>query len=718
MFKKYAIVLFGIFLTMVAHANIATDGYLHKRISERWNITVPHDTTPDNIVSLRYLMSVIDIANEILNQKKTSDYLNDEKYARNAIASTATTDYAVENLIKRAEIEYPFSFVPSDIFGNMAAFILTATGTFYIDWGDGTKETVEWPREDDDYFVRHYYSDGLAPSAHTVKLGGRATDYRYDNITSIAFATIEDGALITSFDGCLGCVFPTLPNGKQPVFSMTFGYAPITSIPEKLFDGISGAPGPNMFAGTFIGANITSIPENLFDGLSGTPAAGMFANTFTGTSITSIPAGLFAKIQGTPAASMFASTFAYTPITSIPEKLFDGISGAPAEGMFESTFTGTSITSIPAGLFAKIQGAPAEDMFMATFRECPSLTTIGDGLFGDIHGPEANDMFEDTFLRCTSLTGPSATVGTAHNKQYLYQRWPDYSGAAAYTYDTGLDDYDCIPKHWGGSGTLPTYACEPPMPVPDVEYKFSFVPAHNEEEDIPTIMLSIAAAGTFYIDWGDGNGKIIEKQTVGLNSESTIRHVYRDGRPASEHTIRLGGRATDYITLTKDALESMEYIEDIISTIILPPSKSIDGCLGCVFPTLPNGKQPGFAASFSGAQITSIPEKLFDDISGAPSPGMFFGTFSYTALTSIPENLFSMIDASGPYADYSFLYTFYENESLTGYSPRIGGKYLYQIWPDAQTEMYTGATGLSDYDCIPTNWGGGGTMAPDACAAP
>ena len=206
------------------------------------------------------------------------------------------------------------------------------------------------------------------------------------------------------------------------MFYSTFYNTQITSVPANVFGTLTGDGAPYMFADAFSGCkNLTTIEGPLYSGTL-TPAESMFSGTFYNTPITSIPDGLFDGISGAPAVSMFVNTFYNTPITSIPDGLFAGISGAPAEYMFDRTFYNTQITSIPDGL-AGISGAPARSMFNLTFSNT-QITSIPENLFGDISGAEKYGMFESTFSNCTSLTGPSARIGG----KYLYEIWPDYIG--------------------------------------------------------------------------------------------------------------------------------------------------------------------------------------------------------------------------------------------------------------------------------------------------
>ena len=85
-----------------------------------------------------------------------------------------------------------------------------------------------------------------------------------------------------------------------------------------------------------------------------------------------------------------------------------------------------------------------------------------------------------------------------------------------------------------------------------------------------------------------------------------------------------------------------------------------------------------------------------------------YGTF---ILKEIPENLFRNI--SGPAMDGMFVNTFYNaGLAISGPSAKIGGRYLYEIWPDATAAQvggcygggYSPPTGLTDYADIPAVW--------------
>lgn len=204
---------------------------------------------------------------------------------------------------------------------------------------------------------------------------------------------------VASISGSLGKIFPTLTNppansDAQPRFSGTFdGCSQLTEIPGKLFDGVSGAPIVQMFAGTFNDTGITQIPDGLFAGLFGQPAEETFSATFAGTSITEIPADLFSGLTGVAEKYSFGYTFdSCTKLNSIPKGLFDGITVDPEMGY---------------------------------------------------------SSFEMTFNGCTALTGPSAQMSDG---TYLYELdgFDDGVGNSMYMNDTGLDDYATMPGYLKG----------------------------------------------------------------------------------------------------------------------------------------------------------------------------------------------------------------------------------------------------------------------------
>ena len=405
MFRKILSVIFAIFMFLpnIAHsAEMVNVEYIHKYLNARWGIDLPRNplTNPYAAANMKYLLTVVDIANEYLNGEKTTSY-GTGAYATLAAADTVATKKAIDTLIS-----VPTFTITTTPYISSFSMIIGAAGNFTIDWGDGQSEVITDKPIGATTYSHTYSTSG----AHKIKLTGLATDYS-DAATDAAVAFYmnnQNTYSISKISGSLGKIFPTLPDGSQPKFYRTFdnswGYANnLTEIPADLFAGIHGAPAEYMFYGTFRGVGLREIPDGLFASIQGAPAESMFSYTFSGTAITEIPADLFAGIQGAPATRMFASTFSNTDITEIPADLFAGIQGAPAVGMFEGIFSGTYITEIPADLFAGISGAPAAEMFEGTFYNCTQLQSIPADLFAGIQGAPASYMFDETFYNCIQL---------------------------------------------------------------------------------------------------------------------------------------------------------------------------------------------------------------------------------------------------------------------------------------------------------------------------
>ena len=458
--RKILFGVLGCLVAVCAHAaQVVNVDYVHKLIAQKWDISVPIKT--NNImaaVNMKYLLTAVDVANEILNGEKTTDYGNGE-FATLQVADTVATIQAVDTLVRKIDKGPEFTLTTTSDTSSFS-FKISAAGEFVVDWGDGTVETITKP----DTTVTTYSHNYDTTGAYTIGLSGQATAYN-TNTTAAAISfyvgsnTSAKGTnvkKIASIDGSLGAIFGTLSSGtnKQPRFYETFCYATnmTGSIPSDLFAGISGAPASYMFYSTFNGCSglTGAIPDGLFAGISGAPAKYMFYRTFNGCSgLTSIPENLFAGISGAPAKYMFYFTFyGCSGLTSIPSDLFAGISGAPASDMFSFTFSDCSglTGAIPDGLFAGISGAPATQMFQSTFEGCSGLTSIPENLFGDISGTAQSNMFYRTFYNCTSLTGPSARI----NGQYLYEIWPDATSPFSDMYyrATKLSDYSNIPSDW------------------------------------------------------------------------------------------------------------------------------------------------------------------------------------------------------------------------------------------------------------------------------
>lgn len=548
------------------------------------------------------------------------------------------------------EPEYPFELTVQS-YGKYQ-FDISAAGTFYVNWGDGSAfqkiEKTDTTRQT----ISHTYAKN---GAYTVKLGGRATKYS-TGTTTAAISFMEDVDhdyyILKGISGSLGAIFSTLSDGSQPRFYNTFSWCSglAGEIPENLFAGIHGAPVSNMFSGTFGNSGFNSIPAYLFAEIHGAPAEGMFSDTFARSGITGIPANLFAGISGAPAEGMFNCTFCGSQITEIPAGLFAGISGTPAKSMFFSTFGNCNRLTgeIPSGLFGNLSGAPAAYMFQSTFDNCTGLTgEIPLGLFGNLSGAPASSMFNRAFYNCGGLTGKSARNP---DETYLYDVFPTATSSQVGDMYTGtcMDDNANITSTWGDN-----FVCISSGSIPSDKLSFTA----TTTSDTTSFSFNISAAGTFYVDWGDGTaGETITK--TGTITKS-ISHTYA---AAASYDIKIGGLATAYQTSGYTGAISFSSNKKLAG---------ISGSLGAIFPTLSDGSQPRFSYIFNNCTNLkgSIPENLFAGVSGAPIKYMFENAFdNCKGLTgNIPENLFAEI--SGAPTENLFKETFYNCSGLTGGIP-------------------------------------------------
>lgn len=411
-----------LFISVANAAEIASVRYVHELLEHNYGVYVPvNDTLTDADLdvpaNMEYLLTVVDIANEFITGVRTA--YSSTVYATDDAADTVVTIQAYDTLLKEVEAvdyEYPFEMTVS---GGSLSFTISAQGVFYIDWGDGTQETITKP---DTQNVT--YSHSFAGyETYAVRLGGLATDYN-DDITTAAISFYGDSS-ISTIQGNLSKIFPTLENGKNPRFYQTFANTDITGvIPANLFIDLVGAPVENMFYRTFYGSNgfRGAVPEALFGTMTGAPAPAMFYETFRGMT----------QLTG-----------------SLPQNLFSSITGAPAENMFYATFYGCSKLrgTLPTGAFAGISGAPAPGMFDQTFANCSKLSGMEDDLFGDLSGEPQSNMFYRTFYGDRKLYGQSTRI----NGRALYEIWPDATSAQVggmFGSCNKLSDYRSIPSVW------------------------------------------------------------------------------------------------------------------------------------------------------------------------------------------------------------------------------------------------------------------------------
>ena len=818
MFRKILSAVFALFMFVpFAHsAEMVNVEYVHKVLLNRWGIDLPYNPAlknPQVAANMKYLLTVVDIANAYLNGKKTTDYGNGE-YATLAAADTIATNTAMDTLVNMPT--FTITTTP-----DTTSFMLMigASGNFVIDWGDGNTEKILNKTIGMGVYEHTYATAGT----YEIKLSGRATGYPTLNMETgdgIVFSVMNSGPNVAKISGKLGQIFSTLPDGTNPNFAAAFGNTTnLTEIPADLFDGVSGAPVLGMFASTFSGSGITSIPDGLFDGIVGAPAEYMFNSTFSNTQITSVPTNVFGNLTGdgapnmfddafracsdlttiegplfagtlTPVEGMFSGTFSDSGITSVPTNVFGNLTGdgapymfmdafygcdnlttiegplysgtlTPAENMFADTFFNTQITSVPANVFGNLKGDGAPNMFTRAFSNCKKLTTIEGPLysgtlttaeemfawtfpysgitsvptnvFGNLTGDGAPYMFRNTFDGCDNLTtieGPLYS-GTLTPAEGMFSRT---------FYDSGITSVPTnVFGNLTGDGAPNMFAdafrdCSDLTTIEGPLYSGTLTPAES--------MFTATFSNTQITSIPDGlfagiSGAPAEEMFDSTFSNTPITSI-PDGLFAGISGAPAGGMftATFYntqITSIPDGLfdgivgapaSRMFYRTFYNTQITSIPDGLFAGISGAPaeymfyrtfyntqITSIPDGLFDGivgapavsmFDSTFYNTQITSIPDGLFAGISGAPRRNMFASTFESTPITSIPENLFGDISGAEEYGMFGRTFAFCT--SLTGPSARIGGKYLYEIWPDYIGGTYVESTGLSDYDQIPSGW--------------
>lgn len=757
--RKLLLSLFWVFISFSARADLqpaVNVEYIHKLVEQEHGIQLAYGddaaSTPNRVANMEYLLKVVDLVNAHLNgADKATSYATDAKYATKQVADTVAAIYVIRNLI-----EHYYFTATTTADTTSFSFSIAAKGVFHIDWGDGNRESVEKTTTNVKTFSHNYSQAGV----YKVKIGGYSTDYSNDK-GCILFTGNKNIAAIA---GSLGRLFPTLRGNLKPIFYETFRDCSniASTIPEELFAGVHGTPINRMFELTFYNCSALTgvIPAGLFSGIYGAPKYNMFRWTFAECrSLSGIGGPLFGRIYGKPAINMFNNVFyGCAGLTGpIPPDLFGGVPeanglmlrGEPASGMFSGAFhycsgltgiippeifgdiygdpassmfncvfsgcsklgTGIADTDIPQymkdgyafppNLFAKIKGAPQKSMFSMTFQDCSGLTgKIPEYAFGDIYGEYAPNMFTSVFAGCRGLVGtiPPDLFGGVPNADGSVLGGIPATDMFSYVFQ------DCT----GLTGAIPS----------EIFGQIDGEPANR------------MFRGAFY-------------KCSGLGTEiadADMPQYMKDGYafpPDLFGGLNLsGGYKVDMFSDTFYGCTGLsgEIPEYLFGDLYGTPQKSMFSrtfyeCAGLnkeIPATLFGGERLSgtpaaamFESTFYGCSgLTEIPRFLFGKLSGAPAPYMFYRTFDGCEGLKgvIPSDLFGEISGDLPLYDpnnrlntgNSFVMTFHYCTGLTGESPKIGGKYLYEIWTNPSEKqvnaMYYACRNLTDYNNMPTIW--------------
>jgi len=146
-------------------------------------------------------------------------------------------------------IESKFEITTVDLSENATfRFYIGATGTFYVDWGDGIVDTKRHTDTSEVLYEHEYLTSG----EKIIRFAGQATGYNPNPICSTFRFGLETDVnsgtpeLIASISGKLSDIFPQI-SSSVPRFRNTFrGATNLVSIPADLFHGYSGCTS-NMF---------------------------------------------------------------------------------------------------------------------------------------------------------------------------------------------------------------------------------------------------------------------------------------------------------------------------------------------------------------------------------------------------------------------------------------------------------------------------------------
>ena len=138
MIRKLLSILFAMFMFLpnARGAEMVNVEYIHQYLNTRWGIDLPYNPelkNPRVAANMKYLLTVVDIANEFLNDEQTTDYGNGE-YATLAAADTIATNTAIDTLIDAPT--FTITTTPNTSSFNM---IIGAAGNFIIDWGNNKR---------------------------------------------------------------------------------------------------------------------------------------------------------------------------------------------------------------------------------------------------------------------------------------------------------------------------------------------------------------------------------------------------------------------------------------------------------------------------------------------------------------------------------------------------------------------------------------------------
>ncbi|MCL2757974.1 MAG: hypothetical protein FWE64_01485 [Alphaproteobacteria bacterium] len=326
-------------------------------------------------------------------------------------------------------------------------------------------------------------------------------------------------------------------------------------------------------------------------------------------------------------------------------------SGATLRPRFINTFRGfTGLTEIPETLFAGIERTGAT-MFQGTFADCTNLTSIPENLFATIKGPPQNSMFANTFNN----------TGITEIPENLFSSIQGLSADAMFSGTF---------RNAGVTGSIPENLFAGIQGPPRAHmFARTFADNPNMTGSIPENLF----AG-------------IQGSPESAVFDGTFQNTGLTG-PIPENLFA-GVQGPPRQNIFNSTFRDVPGLTGII------PGRLFAGIAGP-----PDAWM--FQNTFRNSTgLTGIGDGLFDGIHGNASSWMFDGTFNgCTGLTGPSAR--TLINPDNPVLDTD------TQEEINAKRQFVWEKFMGNNgspWAGHSNNMYTGATGLSDFHIMSTIW--------------
>lgn len=518
-------------------------------------------------------------------------------------------------------------------------------------------------------------------------------------------------------------LFKHIPSGVTVYINQMFQNATIDDFPVGFFEGLGGAKvimelfesatftkglKPGMLKGLvnatsadrmFYRTMVEELPSGLFEGFGENATTIDMSRVFFGCEkLTSIPADIFDPVADK--ATKFADTFRLcTSLKSVPEGFCNACTKVTS---IANLFYGcTALEKLPSEMF---RGSAAKlATCSAVFQGCTSLTEVPDGLFSFITARNASFTF--CFSDCTGLKKvgaevfPTTTSSTGLGSVFKGCTALTDISADAFAKSTAVTSLAMVFQNCTALETVPAGLFAHQANVTTLDQLFSGCTA-----------LATVPEGLF-----DACVKATAMTKVFYNC-TALKNV-----PATIFAKNV--KVTNFSNLFYgcSSLESIPEELFAANTVANNFSYTFIGCQKVksipesLFAKCTNATN--FSYTFQACtSIEEIPARLFANVPSNNTSVNFSYCFAECAsLKSIPTGLFDTAKKA-----QSFNFCFAACTALTGESPytNVDGikvhlyerKTLYQLGFNNRisgTNCFYNCTGLSDYNNIPSAWGGG-----------